>query len=180
MTIPTPEKVNSLATLKQWIKSWPIKQFPSDRALVEAKSGNWLTHQEYAIGTPFSVVDLSADKGVKGCKEYYPAECRLCEFAARSLYAFASEGGDVYWRIGPETDAAVTFDLENIRPDGPHIDFMTNQRGDKVNERGLAKFYMRFAFDNECFWGKSESVRKIDIFGAIHEGELFALIPPLT
>ncbi len=166
--IPSPAPVRDLGSMLQWISSWACGQYGSRCAVQETKSGRKVEHIELAWGAAFSLDELDVarftygeygilsdeTKGyIRSSAAYKQAISSLYGYAARSVYghAMAASGADVYWRIKPEDDIALQYEMTEISLDGPDYDFMTDQRGKKVLTHGLIKFYCRFSFDTERY-----------------------------
>ncbi len=166
--IPDPRVVCDLDSMNEWIASWPCAKHASICAIEKTASGRTIEHIELAWGAAFDISDLDVNALVYGdyglltaesirlvrqCAGYPRAYRSLYQYAARSIYgaAMAAEGADVYWRIKPEDDVGLDFEMTEISPDGPDYDGVTGLRGKKVLTHGLIKFYCRFSFDTDRY-----------------------------
>ena len=166
--IPDPRGVCDLKSMNEWIASWSCVKRKSMCAIEKTTSGRTIEHIEVVWGAAFNVSDLDdsalayeeygflAEKSkelIRGCAAYPVALSRLYKTAARSLYghAMAAEGAPVYWRIQPEDDVILEYEMTEISPDGPDVDFVTLVRGKKVLSHGLIKFYCRLSFDTDRY-----------------------------
>lgn len=155
--------------LQSWIKDWPITQLSSEMVYEDTPEGNRLLHQILSVGTRFKFTEKEIDwlathenldengrlksqaEFLRSCSNYKTAELFLCRKVANSLYFKARDQKTVYWREQPQFGVAI--DTAFITDaNGPHVEFVTQEKGRWHLLGGIVKFYTRLSFDDPEFW----------------------------